>query len=84
MSSAQATIDLDDTDALLEADSDGLLRAAAQAGAQVRATASAVDEGALESVTGGAPSSGSAPAERQRPRVRCSPPPYQDRRLSRW
>ena len=53
MSSAQATIDLDDTDALLEADSDGLLRAAAQAGAQVRATASAVDEGALESVTGG-------------------------------
>ena len=47
MSSAQATIDLDDTDALLEADSDGLLRAAAQAGAQVRATASAVDEGGM-------------------------------------
>lgn len=49
-----ATVDLDDTAGLLEADRDGLLRAAASAGAQVRATASAVEEGALESVTGGA------------------------------
>jgi hypothetical protein len=53
VSSAQATVDLDDTEGLLEADRDGLLRASAQAGAQVRATASAVDEGALESITGG-------------------------------
>ena len=53
MSSAHATIDLDDADGLLEADRDGLLRASALAGAQVRATAAAVDEGALDSVTGG-------------------------------
>ena len=52
MSAAHATVDLDDTDGLLEADRDGLLRAAALAGAAVRATAAAVDEGALESVTG--------------------------------
>lgn len=53
MSAAHATIDLDDTDGLLEADRDGLLRASALAGAQVRATAAAVEEGALDSVTGG-------------------------------
>ncbi|MCW1958435.1 MAG: TobH protein [Mycobacterium sp.] len=52
MSSAQATVDLDDTDGLLDADRDGLLRSAALAGAQVRAVASAVEEGALESVIG--------------------------------
>jgi hypothetical protein len=45
--------DLDDVAGLLEADRDGLLRAAATAGARVRATAAAVEEGALESVTGG-------------------------------
>ena len=50
MSAAHATVDLDDTDGLLEADRDGLLRFAAMAGAQVRSTAAAVDEGALESV----------------------------------
>ena len=50
MSSTHATVDLDDTRALLEADRDGLLRYAAMAGAQVRATAAAVEEGALESV----------------------------------
>lgn len=50
MSAAHATIDLDDPDALLEADRDGLLRFAAMAGAQVRATAAAVDEGALEAL----------------------------------
>lgn len=53
MSAAHATIDLDDTDGLLEADRDGLLRASALAGAQVRATAAAVDEGALDSVEDG-------------------------------
>ena len=53
MSSAHATVDLDDTDGLLEADRGGLLRASALAGAQVRATAAAVEEGALDSVTGG-------------------------------
>ncbi|WP_059016208.1 hypothetical protein [Mycobacterium sp. M26] len=51
MSSPHATVDFDDTEGLLEADRDGLLRAAAMAGAQVRATAAAVDEGALESVS---------------------------------
>lgn len=55
MSAAHATVDFDDTEGLLEADRDGLLRAAAMAGAQVRATAAAVEEGELESVTGGRP-----------------------------
>ncbi|KAA8939166.1 MAG: TobH protein, partial [Mycobacterium sp.] len=53
MSATQAVIDLDDTDALIEADRGGLLRAASTAGAQVRATAAALDEGALESVCDG-------------------------------
>jgi hypothetical protein len=43
-------VDLDDTPALLNADRDGLLRHAAMAGATVRATAAAVEEGALESL----------------------------------
>ncbi|MBO0677681.1 TobH protein [Mycolicibacterium sp. S2-37] len=47
---SSAVIDLDDADALLAADRDGLLRAAAMAGAQVRATAAALDEGLLESL----------------------------------
>jgi hypothetical protein len=50
MNAAQATIDLDDTDGLLAADREGLLRAASTAGAQVRAVASALDEGALDTV----------------------------------
>lgn len=50
MTSRAATIDLDDVDGLIAADRDGLLRAAATAGAQVRAIAVAVDEGALDSV----------------------------------
>ena len=50
--SAPAVVDLDDTDGLLEADRDGLLRAAASAGAQVRATAAAVEEGACGSLAG--------------------------------
>ncbi len=50
MSAPHATIDLDDVDGLLAADRGGLLRAASMAGAQVRATAAALDEGALEPV----------------------------------
>jgi hypothetical protein len=53
MSAAHGCADLDDTDGLIEADRDGLLRAAAMAGAQVRATAAAVEEGALEQIAGG-------------------------------
>ncbi|MBS9534880.1 TobH protein [Mycobacterium sp. M1] len=45
-------VDLDDADALLAADRDGVLRAASMAGAQVRAVAAAVAEGALEPVRG--------------------------------
>ncbi|MET0475876.1 MAG: TobH protein [Mycobacterium sp.] len=48
MSAAHATIDLDDVEGLLAADRDGLLRAASMAGAQMRATAAAFDEGLLE------------------------------------
>ena len=53
MSAAHVTVDLDDTDGLLNADHDGLLRGAAMAGAQVRAVASALAEGALDSVADG-------------------------------
>ncbi|MDT5097327.1 MAG: hypothetical protein QOC76_1064 [Mycobacterium sp.] len=52
---AAATIDLDDAEGLLAADRSGLLRGSAMAGAQVRATAAALDEGALESVAGDPP-----------------------------
>lgn len=45
-----STVDLDDTEALLAADHDGALWAASMAGAQVRATAAAVDEGALDAL----------------------------------
>ncbi|HEX7322901.1 MAG TPA: TobH protein [Mycobacterium sp.] len=45
-----STIDLDDAEALLAADHDGALRAASMAGAQVRATAAAIGEGALDGV----------------------------------
>ena len=45
-----STVDLDDTEALLAADRVGALWATAMAGAQVRATAAAVDEGALDGV----------------------------------
>lgn len=47
MSTTRA-IDLEDTGGLLEADREGLLRAASSAGAQVRAIGAAADEGALE------------------------------------
>ena len=53
MSAAHVTVDLDDTEGLLNADRDGLLRGAAMAGAQVRAVASALAEGALDSVADG-------------------------------
>jgi hypothetical protein len=52
VNATQATIDLDDTEGLLAADRDGLLRAASTAGAQVRAAAAALDEGALDAVSG--------------------------------
>lgn len=55
MTSRAATIDLDDVEGLLAADREGLLRAAAMAGAQVRATAAAVDEGALDSLRSDTP-----------------------------
>lgn len=48
MNAVDATVDLDDSDGLLAADRNGLLRAAAMAGAQVRATAAALAEGMLE------------------------------------
>ena len=53
MSATRATVDLDDTEGLINADRDGLLRAASMAGAQVRATAAAADEGALDMVRTG-------------------------------
>ncbi|OBA83159.1 TobH protein [Mycobacterium sp. 1164966.3] len=49
MNTASA-IDLEDTEGLLAADRQGLLRAASSAGAQVRAVAAAQDEGALQSL----------------------------------
>ncbi|MFG1930545.1 TobH protein [Mycobacterium sp. NPDC048908] len=55
MNGTQATVDLDDVDGLLAADRDGLLRAASMAGAQVRATAAALDEGDLDSLTSDQP-----------------------------
>ncbi len=45
-------IDLEDSDGLLAADRDGLLRAASSAGAQVRAIAAAAGEGGLDSLAG--------------------------------
>jgi hypothetical protein len=42
------TIDLDDADGLLAVDREGLLRGASMAGAQMRATAAAMDEGVLD------------------------------------
>ena len=47
---ATRVIDLEDTEGLLAADREGLLRAASSAGAQVRAIAAAQDEGALDSL----------------------------------
>lgn len=46
-------IDLEDTDGLISADRQGLLRSASSSGAQVRAIAAAVDEGELDSLRTG-------------------------------
>jgi hypothetical protein len=48
VNATQAAVDLDDVEGLLAADREGLLRAASMAGAQVRATAAALDEGDLD------------------------------------
>ena len=50
MNATNAAVDLDDVEGLLTADRDGLLRAASMAGAQVRATAAALDEGDLDAL----------------------------------
>ncbi len=55
MSAPHATIDLDDVDGLLAADRGGLLRSASMAGAQVRATAAALEEGLLETIADDTP-----------------------------
>ena len=52
MNAVRATVELDDTRGLIAADREALLPAASSAGAQVRATAAALDEGALDSVRG--------------------------------
>ena len=50
MNATHTVVDLDDAEGLLAADRDGLLRAASMAGAQVRATAAALDEGDLDAL----------------------------------
>ncbi|HTX95751.1 MAG TPA: TobH protein [Mycobacterium sp.] len=50
---ATRAIDLEDTEGLLAADRQGLLRAASSAGAQVRAIAAAADEAALDTLRTG-------------------------------
>jgi hypothetical protein len=50
VNATRQVIDLDDAEGLLAADREGLLRAASMAGAQVRATAAALDEDGLESL----------------------------------
>src|SRR5258708_18134311 len=50
MNATHAVVDLDDAEGLLAADREGLLRAASMAGAQVRATAAALDEGDLDAL----------------------------------
>lgn len=47
MTAVDSLVDLDDADALIDADREGSLRSAALAGAQVRSVATAVDESAL-------------------------------------
>src|SRR5882757_8503721 len=50
MNATNAAVDLDDVEGLLAADREGLLRAASMAGAHVRATAAALDEGDLDAL----------------------------------
>ncbi|BBZ34846.1 TobH protein [Mycolicibacterium confluentis] len=57
MNATRASVDLDDASGLIAADRDGLLRAASMAGAQVRATAAAVEEGVLDPLRGERPRS---------------------------
>ncbi|MCH9736681.1 MAG: TobH protein [Actinomycetia bacterium] len=54
-SAPAAVVDLDDVDGLIAADRMGLLRAASMAGAQMRAVASALDEGELDAIRSDAP-----------------------------
>ena len=53
MNATQAAVDLDDVEGLLAADREGLLRAASMGGAQVRATAAALEEGDLDALKSG-------------------------------
>ena len=55
MNATHAIVDLDDVEGLLAADREGLLRSASMAGAQVRATAAALDEGDLEPLRSDSP-----------------------------
>lgn len=55
MNATRSIVDLDDVEGLLAADRDGSLRASAMAGAQVRATAAALDEGELEQLRSDVP-----------------------------
>ncbi len=55
MNATHSVVDLDDVDGLLAADRDGSLRAVAMAGAQVRATAAALDEGELDQLQSNEP-----------------------------
>ncbi|HET7664973.1 MAG TPA: TobH protein [Mycobacterium sp.] len=55
MNATRAAVDLDDGEGLLAADREGLLRAASMAGAQVRATAAALEEGDLDPLKSDAP-----------------------------
>jgi hypothetical protein len=50
VNATKAVVDLDDAEGLLAADREGLLRAASMAGAQVRATAAALEEGDLDAL----------------------------------
>ena len=55
MNATESIVDLDDVEGLIAADREGSLRAAAMAGAQVRATAAALDEGDLDPLRSDAP-----------------------------
>ena len=55
MNATHSLVDLDDVEGLIAADREGSLRAAAMAGAQVRATAAALDEGDLDQLRSGEP-----------------------------
>ena len=55
MNATHSLVDLDDVEGLIAADREGSLRASAMAGAQVRATAAALDEGDLDQLKSDAP-----------------------------